>query len=58
VLAQAILVAMIVLGCFGALATISQIGKPRKPITPGVAIAVVVYNTAFIAGLVHIYFRR
>lgn len=49
---------MIVLGCFGALATISQIGKPRKPITPGVAIAVVVYNTAFIAGLVHIYFRR
>mgnify|MGYP001557761972 CR=1 FL=1 len=51
---MAILVTMIVLCAVGALATISQIGKPRKPITPGMAIYVVVYNAAFITGLVYI----
>ena len=54
-LAQAILVTMIILGATGALLTISQIGKP---ITPGLAVFAVVYNAAFVVGLIHIYFRR
>lgn len=54
----AILITMIVLCSVGALATVSMIGEPRKPITPGVAVFVIVYNSAFIAGLIHIYFRH
>lgn len=54
----AVLITMIVLCSVGALATIGQIGKPRRPISPGVAMCAIVYNAAFIAGLVHLYFYR
>lgn len=34
----------------GAVATVSLVGKPRKPVTPGVAVASVIINALLIVG--------
>lgn len=36
---------------FGALATVGLIGVPRKPISPGTAVATVVINAALVVGV-------
>jgi hypothetical protein len=43
-----ILVAWLTLGV---VLTIALIGKPRKPITPGVAVATLVINSALVLGV-------
>lgn len=48
---------MIGMLAIGSLATIASIGKPRKPITPGIAIYVVVVSALEVAGLVYVSFQ-
>lgn len=35
--------------------TVLSIGKPRKPITPGVALAVLIVGSLEIVGLIHLF---
>lgn len=42
----------------GALATISQVGKPRKPSTQGMATATVLIQALFIAGIIYFGIAR
>lgn len=51
----AICIAVIAVQTFGLLATVAAVGKPRKPLTGGVAVAVVVVSAAFMAGVVYLY---
>lgn len=46
---------MICLHGIGALATISLIGKPRKPVTPGLAIYALVVGGLMSAGAYYLY---
>ena len=50
----AILIALIFFFTCGALVTIGTIGKPRSPVTPGVAVAVTVVNLLFAAGAIYL----
>lgn len=50
----AILVTAIALYLIGALATVSVIGQPRKPITPGTAVGIVFLDGLMTAGLVYV----
>lgn len=52
-LAQIILNAVAVWFGYGIGATIAAIGKPRKPVTPGIAVAVFVVNGLLIAGVAY-----
>ena len=36
----------------GALASVALVGKPRKPLTPGVAVATVLINALIVVGVV------
>lgn len=53
-----ILYAVASLMAFGALATISMVGKPRKPIQPVTAVITVVLNALMIAGLIYVAVAR
>lgn len=39
---------------FGTIATIYMIGKPRKPLTPGVAVATLITSGLQIAGVLYL----
>lgn len=47
----AIVALMIALQSFGAMATIAMVGRPRKPLTGGVAAGSTVVAAAFVAGI-------
>lgn len=50
----AILVTLIVLYVIGTLSVVASIGKPRKPITPGTAVGLVLFSGLMITGLVYV----
>lgn len=52
------LCALIALMAAGVLITVSLVGKPRQPVTPGGAVVVVLVQGLEIAGLVYILLHR
>lgn len=53
-LAHFIIYAMLGLVVVGALVTISVIGKPRGPVTPGLAVYVTIVSALQVSGLFHL----
>lgn len=51
----AVLIAMIGLMTFGLLASIVNVGKPRGPLTGGIAAASTLISAAFIVGAIYLY---
>ena len=56
-LAQVVVATLIVISAIGGLGSITLIGRERKPITPGLALFLVVYNAVWVVALAHVYFQ-
>lgn len=48
-------IALIALQAVGLLATVSSVGKPRRPLTGGTAAAIVAISSAVIVGVLYLY---
>jgi len=51
----AVCIAMIALQTFGVSVTVTVVGKPRKPLTGGVAAGTLVFAAAFMVGVIYLY---
>lgn len=54
-LAHVFLIYAMVIAAFSVISTTATIGKPRKPITPGLAVGVTIYGAVYMSGLVYAY---
>ena len=50
-----VFVALVLLHAISALGTVALVGRPRKPVTPGLAVATVVTAALMIAGLAFLW---
>lgn len=54
-LAKIIIIAFVALISFGSTLTVAAVGKPRTPVTPGVAAGVTVFTLLEMAALAYLY---